>query len=781
MKIKKYDNGDSYFGEFFNGHKEGLGVFYKPSSMVYIGQFKNGNTDGKGVTISKRHRIFYDKDSKLCVEKMHNRPFEFFVYKEINPNQFYGFMKFQKMVYKGFFDSNVKFEEECVKTGTLIKETTHYVQKGVFQKHGLEGVGEYLSNSEQYLGYFKNGLKNGIGFTKKIHSRHQIITHYNDNEPTDSSIEFIGHDIAIKFFGDQKIQGFIHYKNGDLYLGDLREISDEPDDDISENEDVFFIKTVFKKLIKHGFGTYYTSDNDYYTGGWELDHKSGIGFEKRFESANKNGDQLEKNQYYGMFANNKKNGFGKLEMSTGQTFEGIFLNNNLNGTVRVGSGTGDGQVFKYCQYHESNLIGSSDKKSILEYEKTEAKNLVFDKESFLAYSLKKQTDLEVKIQKRKKQLIYEFVKMTPILKANYELFKQIEQETNQHFFLKSKILKEIENMRLTLFQKCNDSFFSIVLKDPRQGLKMFARTLTDDSIPDQTLQRNFLSTEKSDEFDPFQNEGGKDSFVKGFMNLIDQKPKTGTQMMTTREIRKVQNKKKDSVERNTEDKSGPRFSNQFPTYFNKLLKRTMKPTSFVTSGIRHDDSKNKSAIENNQGFLAGLTHPLKSRKSSQSKELSHVHIESSRNNFNGDEMTNRAEREKELKSNTDDFQRKEMSGRNNRNSITSRGPSLVKTTSARPRLNQEDVIQGLRKQILENKNSKERDEGSKNMPDAKIQNNEHPRLFSIEPDHQRFTLLSEDEMEKGKLTPIFKSKAKGNMEAEIDEFQKSLEMRFLDD
>lgn len=41
MKIKRYTNGDIYFGQLRENHMQGLGALLRPDSYMYIGKVVN--------------------------------------------------------------------------------------------------------------------------------------------------------------------------------------------------------------------------------------------------------------------------------------------------------------------------------------------------------------------------------------------------------------------------------------------------------------------------------------------------------------------------------------------------------------------------------------------------------------------------------------------------------------------------------------------------------------------------------------------------------------------
>lgn len=68
FKCIRYENGDLYYGEIFNGRRHGYGVYYWANGDFWYGRYENGYRQGYGVLFKPDHRIFYGKwigDSKV--------------------------------------------------------------------------------------------------------------------------------------------------------------------------------------------------------------------------------------------------------------------------------------------------------------------------------------------------------------------------------------------------------------------------------------------------------------------------------------------------------------------------------------------------------------------------------------------------------------------------------------------------------------------------------------------------------------------------------------------
>lgn len=787
MFIKKYENGDAYFGELSNNHKDGIGVFYSPGSSIYIGRFSSGKTAGVGVAIDRNRRIFTDKEQSDFFEKHHNDPYEFFIYRDLNPNQVYGIMKFQKLIFKGFFDSNVQFKQGTPITGTLIKETTHYVAKGAFSSGGLEGVGEFLSNMEHYMGYFSGGVKSGLGYTKRIGEKHNLIARYVDGVETGEAIEWIQNDIMIRVSSDGRTQGYIRYKNGDMYIGDLKEVTaDQENGDHFENGDAYdqidykdsqMIRTRFKKFVKHGFGSFYKNNNDYYTGGWEMDQKSGIGLDTCFEPPGKDGDQLEKFQFYGHFAHNRRNGFGKLTLADGQSYQGNFNRDSMNGTIRfTESSTEDTSPFgsKFYLYHENNRIAEATPDKISEFKKTEAAQSLFGCDDFKAYSLRKQAQLETIITDTKNGLIEEFTQMSSILKGNYDLFKRIEADTNDHFMRRARLSRAVEDIRLQLFHNCQDPLFAVVLKDPLHALQMFLKSNEDLEPQERPFLKQAL-IDRSAGPDLFTERDQKDSFVKNFLNLIDKRPGNGSSQspMKVRDL-----PKKDLVDhkRQTLNKND-QFKREFPAYFNKLLERNVRSNA-TQNQITKPYANNQTMDLKVHSMIAEIP------ESSKTNPRSFIELGSSQRA----PSKSPGPRTKTVLAERDSVSKVSQTSRltgqvNEEPGHKSPRPNILQTKSARPRLNANEIIEQMNQEIHKKHTILVGERSpSPNKTQSRQQQRERieARKKSLSDQRLPLGLMSLDPPVPIEPTEhIFNSRKQEDTKEEIEEVKNSLLMQFM--
>ncbi len=63
-----YENGDTYYGEMYNGRRHGYGIYYWANGDFWYGEYDNGYRQGYGALYKTDHRVFSGKwigDSKV--------------------------------------------------------------------------------------------------------------------------------------------------------------------------------------------------------------------------------------------------------------------------------------------------------------------------------------------------------------------------------------------------------------------------------------------------------------------------------------------------------------------------------------------------------------------------------------------------------------------------------------------------------------------------------------------------------------------------------------------
>ena len=311
-----YKNGDKYYGNFENGKKSRIGIYYfKKNGAKYKGEFKENKMDGYGKyyypngTVyegyfkeNKRHGFGILTTSKGDVYKTFWKEGDVSDYGKIfykDGKEFEGFIKNYKKDICGIlsFPNGDKyrgiFKNDYMLLGELKYKNGNYYY-GYFKDNKKHGYGKlrYLKIGEIYEGYFFNDKKQGIG--QYFYSNGDI---YNG---------YLLDDLRSGF-------GIIKYNNGDWYKG------------------------MFLKDTRHGIGIYYEKKGDeFYLGEWVEDKKEGVATiynqNWHYQGSVKNGVRdgyctfiFDNNIYSGPFKDNMWEGYGTLIPSKGsEIYKGIF-------------------------------------------------------------------------------------------------------------------------------------------------------------------------------------------------------------------------------------------------------------------------------------------------------------------------------------------------------------------------------------------------------------------------------------------------------------------------
>jgi hypothetical protein len=170
----------------------------------------------------------------------------------------------------------------------------------VYDVYGfLSGKCKIIQDNNEYNGYFKNGLKNGLG---EMRFKNGDI--YN-GEWKNGIIEGIGE---------------MRFENGDIYKGKWENRIIEGIGEMRfENGDIY--NGEWKNNLLDGKGEMRFENGDIYKGEWKNGIIEGIG-EMRFE----NGDI-----YNGEWKNNLLDGKGEMKYDYGNVYKGIWVNGNQEG------------------------------------------------------------------------------------------------------------------------------------------------------------------------------------------------------------------------------------------------------------------------------------------------------------------------------------------------------------------------------------------------------------------------------------------------------------------
>ena len=61
FKQETYKNGDVYFGEFYNGRRDGYGVYRWANGDLWYGCYRGGYRDGYGMLVKTNRSVYYGK------------------------------------------------------------------------------------------------------------------------------------------------------------------------------------------------------------------------------------------------------------------------------------------------------------------------------------------------------------------------------------------------------------------------------------------------------------------------------------------------------------------------------------------------------------------------------------------------------------------------------------------------------------------------------------------------------------------------------------------------
>ena len=301
-----YKNGDRYYGNFENGKKNKIGIYYfKKSGGKYQGEWEDNKMNGYGKYFYPNGTIYegFFKNNKrhgygVLITSKGDKYITF--WNEGNVSDYGKIIYKDGKVYEGFINNYKKdicgmlyypngnkytgiFDNDNFVLGTLrYKNGNTYT--GYFKNNKMNGYGKlkYISIGEVYEGYFVNDKKQGIG--RYFYSNGDI---YNG---------YLYDDLRNGF-------GIINYNNGDYYRG------------------------MFVKDIRHGVGIYYEKKGDeYYIGEWIEDKKEGVAtiYNQNwlYSGSVKNGIRegyctfiYDDNIYTGPFKNNMWDGYGTIIMS----------------------------------------------------------------------------------------------------------------------------------------------------------------------------------------------------------------------------------------------------------------------------------------------------------------------------------------------------------------------------------------------------------------------------------------------------------------------------------
>ena len=210
--ISSYDEyEDEYEGELVNDIPNGRGIFYKgKGSPEYIGHWFDGKRNGKGIYYIDNKKIYYgewkeNNRSGFGISYFHGKKIFEGIWKNNLPYSGKIYDPLSNIVYHGLFS---KYSG----TFTDIDENRTYI--GSFKDGKRDGYGEvqfYNDESLYYRGLWKNDKKNGYG--EEIFNDRKYLGYWKDNKYDgygtfyEISVNDIGNDTYIKEYSG-------YWKNG---------------------------------------------------------------------------------------------------------------------------------------------------------------------------------------------------------------------------------------------------------------------------------------------------------------------------------------------------------------------------------------------------------------------------------------------------------------------------------------------------------------------------------------------------------------------------------------
>jgi len=307
-----YPDGCKYEGELLNDYPHGKGKYTHRNKDEYIGDFINGVSCGEG-------EIIYNKGGKykggFSNNKYHGSGTRTLIDgTRIEGTWNDGILTDGEYLYdNGRYKGDVSSEgcsEGCYQHGNgtqVYNNGDEYV--GSWVKGRSEGHGIYTAGNLVYKGNWKDGLSHGAG----------TIYYSDDGE----LLKITGEWIKDKPVNDCKIE----YRNGDIYLGNIRE--EEENNDIYQphgqgimnlvNGSKIICEWKYGKIV--GIATVNSWSRDKYVGEVEDGKPHGNG---TFTWENRD-------KYVGEFKSGRPDGMGCVTYDNDSTWEGMWKNGLMHG------------------------------------------------------------------------------------------------------------------------------------------------------------------------------------------------------------------------------------------------------------------------------------------------------------------------------------------------------------------------------------------------------------------------------------------------------------------
>lgn len=320
--IKKIEE-DFYVGDNRDLKFHGFGVYVKPNkSVIYIGEFKNGLVSGKS-TKYKNGKIKYKG----------------------------GWLYGEKNGLGTFYQSDGTTKEGFWKKGKLDSLQLQQLnfKDGIYKGHVVNGTpngnGKIIYNdSSKYIGNWQDGKRHNLGVY--ISKNGDTIDGNWSNNKLEGLVSYVTNSQEYEgYYRNDKKDGFgsLILKNGTMYSGDWKNGKASGFGEYIDNNGVSYDGEWLNGLPQ-GLGTYAYLALESYKGEWYNGKPEGIGVFKcsdyNYEGHLSNGifngfgkiNYKETGDYYnGYFKEGLKDSIGEYNFNSGNNYKGIFKKDQFDG------------------------------------------------------------------------------------------------------------------------------------------------------------------------------------------------------------------------------------------------------------------------------------------------------------------------------------------------------------------------------------------------------------------------------------------------------------------
>ena len=206
------------------------------------------------------------------------------------------------------------------------------LESEVKQRHDQKSI----DTSWSFSGEYSAGYRHGIGILKRDQGRTEIRGNWIDGNIDGFSVKRVkdqGNNFRYIYEGDLV---------GDSQDGNMHGIGRFEDKGLDNTSGAVYIG-VFENGQRNGFGQY-KDKNTLYVGGWNMEKKNGVGFQKYFDTSS----------YFGYWLNNMRDGLGLWLAADGKEVRGEWKNDQLHGRVYIR--LRDSNQSMFVMYKQGKLV-----------------------------------------------------------------------------------------------------------------------------------------------------------------------------------------------------------------------------------------------------------------------------------------------------------------------------------------------------------------------------------------------------------------------------------------